>query len=365
MQKNNTIVIKIGTAVLSTQKGSLDVKILKSIVSQVYELIKMGYKVIIVSSGAIAAGIEAMGLKMRPKTLSGLQAAAAVGQGRLMKLYNDCMQNYNMHAAQVLLTRDDFSNRKRYLNIYNTLSELLNKYNAVPVINENDAVATDEIKFGDNDTLCALVANLAGAGQLFILTSVDGLYSGADNTVVPFVEKITPQIQAMATKEVGSLGAGGMQSKLQAVKMATAFGISCVIANGKTKDVILKIVKGEAIGTKFFPKDRKRTAKKRWLGLSLIPHGTIVVDDGAKKALISLGKSLLAAGILSAQGAFKAGDIVKIASLDGLEFARGVSNFSLKDINVIKGLKTPQIKGLLKQEAAKDEVVHRDNMVIL
>jgi len=366
MQKqNNIIVIKIGSAVLNKTTGGLDINLIKSIAQQVSKLIKLGLKVIIVSSGAIAAGMEAANLKQRPKKLSNLQAIAAIGQSSLMKVYNNCMHKYHLIAAQILLTRDDFSSRKRYVNAYNTIFELLYKYNAVPVINENDTIAVDEIKFGDNDTLSALVSNLMNAQKLIILTSVDGLQSSEDKKVIPLVTNITANIEGMATSKSNELGTGGMASKLQAIKLATSFGISCVVANGKKKDIILRVFKGENIGTTFLTQQKQHVAKKRWLATSPIPCGAIYVDGGAKKALIMGGKSLLAIGIKKVEGTFKATNIVRIKDQSKKEFARGMCNFSSKELSLIKGLKTLELKNALNREISQNEVVHRDNMVIL
>lgn len=366
MQKNNkVIVIKIGTAVLSKPAGGLELEILRSLSNQVAKLKTSGYKVVIVSSGAIGAGIDAAGLKQRPKKLSKLQAAAAIGQIQLMKLYDDCIRRNNLHAAQLLLTRDDFIDRRRYINAYNTLCELLYEFDAVPIINENDTVATEEIKFGDNDKLSALVANLIDASQLIILTNVDGLYSSGDKKVIPLVTQLTNRIQDMARKEAGKLGTGGMQSKLEAVKIATSSGIPCVIANGREKDVILRIIDGEKIGTTFLPQPKKHTAKKRWIAHSQTPHGSVSVDEGAKKALIAGGKSLLASGIKKVEGEFEVSDIIMVKTQQGEEFARGVTNFSSKELDKIKGVKTDQIGAILRHEIIHEEVIHRDNMVVL
>ena len=254
MQKDNKIiVVKIGTAVLSGAGDKLNTSIIKGFCHQAAQLIKSGYKVVIVSSGAIGTGVRATGLKHRPKKLARLQATAAIGQSKLMKLYDNYMCKNGLSVAQILLTQDDFTDKKRYINARNTIRELLYVFNAVPVINENDTVATEEIKFGDNDRLSALVATLVGARRLLILTNVDGLHSPEDKKVIPLVAHITTKIQGMATEHVGKFAAGGMRSKLQAVKMATASGIRCVIANGRKRDVIVRIINGEVLGTTFLP----------------------------------------------------------------------------------------------------------------
>ncbi len=366
MQKNKRIiVVKIGTAVLTDASGRLNAEFLKSFCFQASKLIKSGYKIIVVTSGAIGAGLQSAGISKRPQALSKLQAAAAIGQNKLMKQYDDCMHKNNLQVAQILLTQEDFNNRTRCLNAYNTLMELLCEFNAVPIINENDTVATDEIKFGDNDRLSALVANLINAQQLIILTSVDGLICPDDNKVVHLVTHITASVLNMATKEVGKMSRGGMRSKLQAVKIATDSGVACVIANGRQKDILLRVVAGEAIGTTFLPQQKTHTGKKRWLAFFPIPCGTIFVDEGARQALISGGKSLLATGIKKIEGNFAVSDIVKIKTLQGEEFARGVTNYASRELLKIKGLKTEQFKTALNREIVHEEVVHRDNMAIL
>jgi len=252
MQKNNNItVVKIGTAVLSGAGDKLNASIVKGFCYQISQLIKSGHKIVIVTSGAIGTGIRAAGLKHRPKKLARLQAIAAIGQSKLMKLYDEYMSKNGLSVAQILLTQEDFTDKKRYINARNTIRELLYVFNAVPVINENDTIATEEIKFGDNDRLSALVATLVGARQLIILTNVDGLHSPKDRKVIPLVAHITSKVQGMATEHVGKFATGGMRSKLQAIKMATASGINCVIANGKEKDVMVRIINGEALGTAF------------------------------------------------------------------------------------------------------------------
>lgn len=366
MRKNNKIiVIKIGTGVLSTSSGELDAEVFRSICEQVAKLVKSGHKVIIVSSGAIGRGMEALGLKTRPVALSKLQATAAIGQSKLMKLYDEHMHKNGLMVAQVLLTIDDFSSRARYINAFNTMTELLYEFNVVPVINENDTIATEEIKFGDNDKLSALVANLMRAGQLIILTNVDGLKDPEGGKTIPLVTQMTAKIYGMAAKKAGKFGSGGMRSKLLSIKMAVDSGISCVIANGKEKDAILKIAQGESIGTIFLPKEAKHCAKKRWIAFSPSARGAVVVDDGAKAAIVNNCKSLLAIGIKKVEGSFESAGIISIKDSDNKEIARGVTNFSSKELNLIKGAKTEKIKDLLKREVSHDEVVHRDNMVIL
>jgi glutamate 5-kinase len=359
------IVVKVGTSTLSESSGRLDISYIDSLTSQLCQLIKMGYKVILVTSGAVGAGMDVLGLSERPKELVRLQACAAIGQGKLMKLYEESFRQQGMHAAQILLTQEDFSDRKRFLSAKNTLSTLLDDYNAVPVINENDTIATEEIKFGDNDRLSALVASLIGASMLVILTDVDGLYSPDDKKVISLVTHISHEIETMAHPSKGRFGIGGMATKLAAAKIAVCAGITCIIANGRTQDILLKIEKGEGAGTLFLPQKIKTRAKKSWLAFSPRPKGVIMVDDGAKTALVKANKSLLAAGIKNVSGKFSTGDVVSVCGLKGIEFAKGVVNFSSDELDRIKSVKSSDIEKILQRKITRNEVIHRDNLVIL
>lgn len=361
------MVVKVGTAILSKPSGRLDAAYIKALAGQVCQLLKLGYKVILVSSGAIGAGVEALKLFHRPtaKELLRLQACAAIGQGRLMRLYEESFSKRGRHAAQILLTQEDFDSSRRALMARDTIICLIEEFSAVPVINENDTVATEEIKFGDNDRLSALVTSLVGAHTLIILTDVDGIYSSEDKKVIPLVTHISPEIEKMVRPSKGKFGIGGMVSKLQAAKIAIQSGATCIIANGRIKDVLLKIERKEPLGTTFLPAKIKAKSKKRWLAFSPRPKGSITVDDGAKAALVAGNKSLLAAGIKSISGRFDAGDVVNILGLGGEEFAKGVVGFSWQELNMIKGLKTSQIEDRLHRKVAHDEVVHRDNLAIL
>lgn len=359
------IVVKVGTAVLSQASGRLDDSRVRCITAQICELLELGYKVILVSSGAIGAGMEALKLTQRPNQLTKLQACAAIGQGRLMKLYEENFRGKGTHAAQILLTQEDFTDRRRFLNAKNTILSLLNEFNSVPVINENDTIATDEIKFGDNDRLSALVANLVGAHTLIMLTDVDGLCSSeGSKKVIPLVPHISV-CEKMAKPTKGKLGTGGMVCKLDAAKMAVNSGIRCIIANGTVKDILLKIEKKEPVGTTFLPVKVKTKAKKNWLAFAPRSKGSIIVDDGAKNALVTANKSLLPAGIKDISGKFQAGDVVNILTLAGEEFAKGMTRFSSDELDKIKGLKTGQIEKALRRKASHNEVIHRDDLVIL
>lgn len=361
------IVVKVGTAILSKPSGRLDAFYIRSLTDQICQLLKLGYKVILVSSGAIGAGVEALRLPHRPmaRDLLRLQACAAIGQGRLMRLYEESFRKRGTHAAQILLTQEDFDSSRRALMARDTIMSLIEEFKAVPVINENDTVATEEIKFGDNDKLSALVSSLVGAHTLIILTDVDGVYSPKDKKFIPLVTHISHDIEKMARPSKGKFGIGGMIGKLRAAEIAMQSGATCVITNGRIKNVLLKIEKKEPLGTTFLPAKIKTKGKKRWLAFSPRPKGSIVVDDGARTALVAGNKSLLAAGIKDIFARFQAGDVVSIMGLDGDGFAKGVVNYSSQELNMIKGLKTDQIEQRLQRKVTHEEVVHRDNLVIL
>ncbi|MGR3311665.1 MAG: glutamate 5-kinase [Candidatus Brocadiales bacterium] len=367
ISKVKKIVIKIGTAVLTDKTGFLDRNQIAELSRQAVGLRIMGYDVAIVSSGAIGAGIGELGLKVRPKTLPELQAAAAVGQGKLIAAYDECFKKHGYHAGQILLTREDFEDRKRYLNASNTIHSLFN-LKIIPVVNENDTISTDEIAFGDNDTLSALVTNLIRADVLIILSSVDGLRTeppsaGKRSKIVPIVESVTDEIKKLAFSNKTERGVGGMETKLQAAAIATNSGEAVVIANGREHDVLLKIMQGNTIGTLFLPAKQKLTSRKRWIGFSVRPKGRIFVDKGATEALTKKGKSLLASGITALEGNFEKGDVVSILGQGSVEFARGQINYSSNEVKRIAGLNTQTISKTLGSKPY-DEVIHRDNMVL-
>ncbi len=367
ISKVKKIVIKIGTAVLTDKTGFLDRNQIAELSRQAVGLRIMGYDVAIVSSGAIGAGIGELGLKVRPKTLPELQASAAVGQGKLIAAYDECFKKQGYHAGQILLTREDFEDRKRYLNASNTIHSLFN-LKIIPVVNENDTIATDEIAFGDNDTLSALVTNLIRADVLIILSSVDGLRTeppsaGKRSKIVPIVESVTDEIKELAFSNKTERGVGGMETKLQAAATATNSGEAVVIANGREHDVLLKIMQGNTIGTLFLPAKQKLTSRKRWIGFSVRPKGRIFVDKGAIEALTKKGKSLLASGITALEGNFEKGDVVSILGQGSVEFARGQINYSSNEVKRIAGLNTQTISKTLGSKPY-DEVIHRDNMVL-
>ncbi|MBL7070653.1 MAG: glutamate 5-kinase [Candidatus Omnitrophica bacterium] len=365
---NKTIVIKVGTSVLASEQSTLDTDVLKNIADGVDRVKKMGFGVIIVTSGAILVGMRIIGLDKRPEYLPEVQACAATGQAELMRSYDEQFKKLNHLTAQVLLTQDDINNRARYLNARNTLLALL-KRGIVPIVNENDTVSTEEIKFGDNDRLSSLVASLIEADKLIIMSNVDGLYrfDRKDKTrkeVIRKIHNVTEDIEMMADDGRSRFGVGGMGTKLEAAKLVTNAGIECVIVNGKRKGVIADVIEGKCIGTLFLARQPKISARKRWIAYSSKTAGKVKVDSGAKDVLINKNRSLLASGVIECSGRFGVGDAVIIIGEDGKEFARGIANYSSSELNKIKGLKTKEIEKALGYKYY-DEVIHRDNLVIL
>lgn len=363
MRKYKRIVVKIGTKVIASRDRALDASGVSDIASQVSAIMNKGIEVIIVTSGAIGAGLSLLNMKKRPSDLASLQATAAIGQNHLMQLYSEHFKKEGYRVGQILLTQEDFNDRKRYLNIKHTINTLL-LYKAVPIINENDTVATEEIKCGDNDRLSGLVADLCGADILIMLSDVDGLLD-ADGRVIRHVREINPDILKLGGKSQCDLGTGGMATKIEAAKTVAKAGIECVIANGKEKAVLTRIVlEDEDIGTSFESGKERHVARKRWIAYSSKSKGSIVVDDGAGEALRKKNKSLLASGITALVGDFAAGDVVVIVDKKGMEFAKGVVNYSSVEIAKIKGLKTSQFKSVLGYDGM-DEVIHKNNLVVL
>jgi glutamate 5-kinase len=364
----NTVVVKVGTNVLTREDGTLDPAHLQSLADQLQRVRAGGRKVALVSSGAIGAGMGRLGLARRPTDLRQLQACAAVGQAFLMRAYEDCLARHGIPTAQILLTAGDFDSRGRYLNARNTILTLL-EYGCLPIINENDTVSVAEIRFGDNDHLAALVTNLLQAPLLILLTVVDGLYASDPHTD-PSAALLTtvPEIDAAIMEKAGSsksvLGSGGMRSKLRAARLATVAGESVIMANGGTPGILDAIFRAEPIGTLFLPHDRTMPAWKRWLGYTARPRGRLVVDAGARNAVQMQGRSLLPIGILRVGGAFGKGDVVALCDAEGVEFARGLCNYSSTDIERIRGLRSEQVREAIG-ESAYDEVVHRDNLVVV
>ena len=368
MLSARTWVVKVGTSVLTGADGVLDPARIDHLAEQISAVMDRGYKVALVSSGAVGAGMGQLGWKRRPENLRQLQAAAAVGQAYLIRAYDEGLRRHRRHAAQLLLTHEDFDSRPRYLNMRNTLHALF-ECDAVPVINENDTISVDEIKFGDNDRLAAMVTNLLQAPLLVMLSVVDGLYrtdpdAATPAEVVPLVRRIDDQVLALAGSGRSSMGTGGMESKLAAARLVTRAGGSVIIASGLRPEPLTRILAGEPVGTLFLAHGQTHRARKRWIGLTARPRGHYVVDDGARAALESASKSLLAIGIVEVVGEFERGDVVGIRDLAGQEFARGLSNYATADARRIRGLRTQQAREALGL-ALYDEVVHRDNLVLI
>ncbi|HIF50258.1 MAG TPA: glutamate 5-kinase [Thiotrichaceae bacterium] len=360
-------VVKIGSALLTDNGCGLKHDLLDNWVCQIAELNKRGIEIVIVSSGAVAEGISRLGWKTRPNVVHELQAAAAVGQMGLIQAYEVCFQKYNKHTAQILLTHDDIANRARYLNARTSLNTLL-KLGVVPIVNENDTVATDEIRFGDNDTLAGLVANLIDAELLVLLTDQKGLYT-ADPRVDDSAELI---VQAEAgdkslesyAGEGGSLGRGGMRTKLKAAVVAVKSGTQTVIASGNDESVLLKIADGELVGTLLTTKEETVQARKQWLANQTYLQGTVTLDDGAVTALKKNGKSLLPVGIKSVSGEFKRGEIISCVDQSGNEIARGLTNYDSVQSKLIIGKSSKEIQDVLGQVDEK-ELIHRDNLILM
>lgn len=364
--KARRIVVKVGTGVLSSETGAPDTDIVASLARQIALLTDSGRRVALVSSGAIGTGVASLQMKGRPKTLPRLQAAASVGQSKLMGLYDRSLSRYGYHAAQILLTRSDFENRGRYLNACNTIHALFD-LRAVPIINENDTISVDEIRFGDNDMLSAFVATMIKADLLILLTMAEGLYDmrrPKARELVPVVEQVGESVLNLATSEKTSGGSGGMRSKLQAVRMVVSSGGPVVIANGKEPDVLLRLAGGEPLGTLFIPARRQVRRHKLWIRFTARPKGRVLVDDGAERILRSRAASLLPVGVSDVQGEFHQGDVVSIADLRGQEIARGLTNFSSDELRRIKGLRSTGIRAALGRQDY-NVVVHYDNMVVL
>jgi len=365
-----TLVVKIGTSSLTQpETGLLSLSTLASVIETLSELRLQGHRVVLVSSGAVGVGCARLGMTERPRAISLRQAVAAVGQGRLIRVYDDLFTSLQQPIAQVLLTRSDLVNRNSYLNVERTFQELLN-LGVIPIVNENDTVAVDELKFGDNDTLSALVASLVRADWLFLLTDVDRLYS-ADPRNNPDAQPILrvdhiDQLKELQVKmgDRGSRwGTGGMVTKIAAAQIATGAGVRTVITEGRFPRNIEKILRGEPIGTQFEPQPRPTSARKRWIAHGLVPAGKLYLDDGAVRAIRNAGRSLLAAGIIHLEGDFQSQEAVKLCDRTGQEIARGLVNYTSDELQKIKGRQSDAIATILGYPGA-ETVVHRDNLVL-
>lgn len=362
------VVVKVGTSTLTHSTGKLNVERIKKLVQELAELESQGKEIILVTSGAVGAGMEILGLTERPKTIPEKQAAAAVGQGILMHTYEKFFAEHKQVVAQVLLTREDSVKRTRYTNSRNTLLTLL-KMGVIPIINENDAVAIDELKIGDNDTLSAMVASIVDADVLIILSDVEGVYtdnpqSNPSAQLIGEISDITPELEELAGGPGTMRGTGGMYTKIQAGKIAVNSGVAMVIASGFRDGVIGEVLGGGQVGTIFLSKENRLQVRKRWLAFGARTQGTITIDKGCEKAILSGGSSLLAAGISAVAGEFKQGNTISVITLEGREIARGIVNYDGEDTRKIMGVHTNEIIQTLGSKPY-DEVIHRDNMVLL
>ncbi len=360
------VVVKIGSNVLTGDHG-LNLKAIGSLSRQISLLMDKGTEVILVSSGAMASGLRKIGLQKRPDEIPKRQAVAAVGQAGLIMEYEKTFEKFDKKVAQILLTSEDLSNRKRYLNARNTIYTLLS-WKIVPIINENDTVAVEEIKFGDNDNLAAMIAILMDADVLVTLTDIEGLYTkdprnNPDAELIPVVNTIKKSIEKMAGSIPGSLGTGGMLTKIKAAKKVTSAGIPMVIARGEKPGILTRLFEGEEHGTFFIPGKERLSRKKCWIAFSLKPQGTVVIDDGAASAIVEKGKSLLPGGITDVTGEFGEGSPVEFSNAKNEVLGVGLVNYSASDIKKIMGLKTNRIKEKLGHKPY-DEVIHRDNLAL-
>ena len=368
-QSRQRLVVKVGSGLLRAPEGGLREEVVHNIVTQLAILRQQGHDVLLVSSGAIALGLQALNQQRMPQTIAYQQAAAAIGQSHLIWTYERLFSPLGQRVAQILLTHDDLRDRARYLNARNTLQTLLH-YGIIPIINENDTVSVAELRFGDNDTLSAMVCNLVNADLLIILTDLDGLYTADPRhdpqaQLIPTVHKIDAAIEELARATTHHTGRGGMSSKIQAAKMAGANGLHTYIANGTYPDTLRRILAGDTVGTHIHaPTTSKLPSRKRWIGYALKPKGALTVDEGAKHALTAHGKSLLPSGILEVSGTFRFGDAVYCVDTAAQRFAQGLVNYSSTDIQAIMGKHTSKIAHILGHKAY-DEVIHRDNLALL
>ena len=368
---NHRIVAKFGTSLLNGGGNHLSREVMSDLVRQIAGLHQEGYELLIVSSGAIGAGRSKLGLTRKIRGIPYRQVLASVGQGRLMNIYEQLFGEYDITVAQALLTRADLSDRAGYLNARNTLLALM-ELRVISIVNENDVVAVDEIqeaKFGDNDNLSAMVANLVDADLLLIMTDTGGLYTAdphlnRDARLIPQVERIDSTIEELASGTTGNTGTGGMVTKIEAARLATSSGVTVIIANGNEPDIIPRVAAGESIGTRFLPTSNKLESRQRWMLSGLATRGKLVVDSGAALALKKHHRSLLAAGIQRTEGNFHRGDIVNILEPQGAQIGCGIANYSSADINVLKGAHSEKIASILGYDYGS-EIVHRNNLVIL
>lgn len=369
LKKAKRIVIKVGTSTITYANGKRNFSQIDRLAREISDLQNQGKEMILVTSGAVAVGVDRMSLPGKPKTIPGKQAAAAVGQGVLMHTYEKFFADYGQIVAQVLITKTEAIDRHRYTNTRNTFMELM-RQRVIPIVNENDVVALDELKIGDNDNMSALVAGIVDADLVIILSDVDGLYTAnpqthPDAVIVPEVAEITPEIEASAGGVGSARGTGGMATKIQAAKAATSSGIHLVIASGTEKNAITRVLQGEELGTLFVSRENRLQFRKRWLAFGAKIAGSIVVDDGCAKAIRKAGGcSILPAGVFAVQGEFLPGSTVSVIDKDAHELARGLVHYSSAELEQIKGCNSGEIANILGHKNF-DEVIHRDDLVIL
>ncbi|MDD2206623.1 MAG: glutamate 5-kinase [Aminobacterium sp.] len=362
------VVIKVGTSTVTHSTGKINLLRMETLAREISDLQSSGRDVCLISSGAVGAGVGKINFPDRPKTLPEKQALAAIGQGRLVHMYEKFFSEYGKTVAQVLLTRDVFSNRLRYLNARHTLLTLFD-FAVVPIINENDTVAVDEIKFGDNDTLSAMVSCLIDADLLIILSDIDGLFSddpriNPEAHLLPVVEEVSQELLAHSRTKGSKHSSGGMFTKLAAARIVMTSGIPMIIANNKEPNILRRLLDGENLGTLFLPSGEPVQARKQWIAFGSTPHGRIVVDDGAAEAVRNRGKSLLPSGVVAVEGNFSRGEVVSIFDGSKVEIARGMVNFSSDEIAIIAGHHTDEIEALLGN-TDYDEIVHRNNLALI
>jgi glutamate 5-kinase len=363
------LVIKVGTTLISSPTAFLDRDKMGPIVEDIAYFAERGVKVVLVSSGAIGAGMSVLGLSKRPTLLPEKQAAAAIGQGKLMHFYNELFNEHGMRVAQILLTKDDLDDRAKYLNARSALLKLLDYDRIVPIVNENDTVAVDEIKFGDNDTLSAIVASKMQADLLIILSNVDGLYDcdpkkSETRSLIEEIADINDDLRQMCAGSGAETSVGGMATKIEAARIATLSGIGTALANGERKHVLRDLFEGKLKCTYFHPREEAISGRKLWIAFSSASRGSVTVDGGARRALLDMGRSLLPSGIVAVSGDFGRGDIISVLDEAGDEIARGLANYSASEARLIKGHHSSKIAELLGS-GDYEEVIHRDNLATL
>ncbi len=367
-QSYRRIIVKVGTSTLTYDTGQLNLQRIGKLVEELADLQNRGKEMILVTSGAGGAGASRMGLKSKPDTLPEKQALAAIGQGILMHIYEKFFSEYGRAVAQLLVTREDLDDRVHYLNMVNALSALL-RMDVLPIINENDTVATHEFKFGDNDTLSAMVAGVVDADLLILLSDVDGLYDQdprehPEAKLIEEVTGITEQMEANSANRGTVFSSGGMLTKLKAARICMNEGIPMIIANSDEKNIIRRIIDGENVGTLFIPQKQKISARKKWIAFGRVQQGSLTVDNGCENALLHHGKSLLPSGLTAVTGDFHQGDVVMILNAAGREIARGITNYGAEELRQLMGRKSGEIMGILGYKDY-DEAIHRDNLIIM